>query len=252
MRLQQVTIDTDDLEGATLMGEITAPDEQSMDDMNSTLVIMMHDFPYSHSCDHDGLFQHLRGIFDQYGLQTLTFDFESCGESEGLEEDFTLESARENLERTIRWAKRRGFEKYIFVACGAAAALALEQTDKSTRLAFLFWPAVDLAAYAGRLFYQGNDKTIVAKGRRIAGDLVTQMKVYDTSAIMKSLKLPILIQYGAQDDIVGVDQIDIIKSGFNALRIDITSYGDGGYGLTDPRHRKMMEHHISQFLHKYA
>ena len=251
MKHQKIQIETDDFEGETLSGEITASDEDLLVEGDGTLVILLHDFPYSHSRDHNNLYGDLRGIFYDHGFQSLIFDFQSCGESEGYEQEFSLETARENIQRVLKWAQRRGFRKFVFVASGASAALALEFADKDTRMVFLFWPAVDLASYAKRIFYDSDGK-VAAKGRKIGGDLLTQMEAYDPATALKSLPVPVLIQYGAQDDVIGPEQIDLIKKGFNALRIDITSYADGGYGLTNPRHRDMIAHHIGQFLQKYA
>jgi predicted alpha/beta-fold hydrolase len=248
MKYEKVTIDTDDLEGATLAGEISLSEDAYPKEAD-TLVIMLHDFPYSHSRDHDDLYGEIRKIFEDHEFQTLLFDFQSCGNSEGREEEFTLETARENLTRVLKWARRQGFARFVFVASGAAAALALEQSDQSTRMIFLFWPAIDLAAHAKKIFYEEDGKTVAAKGRRIGGDLLSQMASYDRSKIFKSLRVPVLIQYGTEG---GNEQINLLKQGFNALRLDITSYMGAGPGLTDPRHRQMIAHHIGQFLHKYA
>lgn len=232
-----------------LSGVLSAPDEKALDDFKQTLVIMTHDIPFSHSLDHDNLYPFLRTIFDDHGLQTLMFDFESCGDSDGNEEDFTLQAARNDLQSVLKWAKDKGFEHFIFVAAGVSAALCLEITDKTTRAVFLFWPVVDIAAYAARMFAEGS-RSIA--GRIISPAMISDMNAYVPTQAMKSLKLPILIQYGANDDAVSAEQIELIKAHFNALRIDITSYTDGGHGLLDPKHRKMASHHIRQFLHKYA
>jgi hypothetical protein len=249
MKYHKIQIETDDLEGETLLGEITAPSEDLLTEGDRTLVLMLHDFPYSHSHDYNDLYGEIRNILDGHGFHTLMFDFQSCGESEGREEEFTLDAARENLTRVLKWARRRGFTHFIFVASGAAAALALEQSDKTTRMVLLFWPAVDLAAYAKRLFYEEDGTTIIAKGRRIGAGLLAQMASYNRAKALKSLRVPILIQYGTQS---GNEQVELLKQGFNALRLDITSYADGNPGLTDPRHRQMVAHHIGQFLQKYA
>lgn len=251
MKYQKVSIETDDLEGETLAAEISSTDEaQTMEDQ-TTLVLFLHDIPYGHSHAHNDFYGFLRAQFSDKNLQTLMFDFQSCGESEGRAEDFTLETARENLTRVLMWAKRRGFTDYIFVACGAAAALALEQGDAHTKMMFLFWPAVDLAEHAKHLFYEADGVTVIARGRKVGGDLLAQMEAYDRAQTAKSLKIPVLVQYGARA--AGAqEQIGHIKAELDVLRIDITSYADGDYGLPDPRHREMLAHHVGQFLQKYA
>lgn len=261
MTYQKFQIETDDLEGTSLLAEITIPGEGAAsgagagadaDSSEKTLVIFLHDFPYSDSHDHDDLYGGLRDIFSERGLHTLLFDFQSCGDSEGREEEFTLDAARENFKRVLKWAKRRGYGQFMFVASGTAAALALEEADKSTKMVFLFWPVADLAGHSRILFYEADGKTVAAKGRRLGGDLLIQMGTYNTHRALKTLNIPILIQYGAEDDILKTSQIDTIKKGFKALRLDITSYAEGKRGLPDPRHRQMAVHHIRAFLDKYA
>lgn len=251
MRYQKVSIETDDLEGETLAAEISTTDDVQTKEDQTTLVLFLHDFPYAHSHAHNDFYGDLRKQFDDKNFQTLMFDFQSCGESEGREEDFTLEAARENLTRVLKWAKRRGFTDFIFVASGAAAALALEQSDQNTRMLFLFWPAVDLASHAQHLFYEADGLTVTAKGRKIGGGLLEQMKGYDRAKTAKSLKIPVLVQYGAQDPQAQA-QIGHIKAELDVLRIDITSYADGGSGLPAPHHREMITRHVGQFLQKYA
>lgn len=251
MRYQKVSIETDDLEGDTIAAEISTNDDVQTKEDQTTLVIFLHDFPYGHSHAHNNFYSDLRKQFDDKNFQTLMFDFQSCGESEGREEDFTLETARENLARVLKWAKRRGFTDYIFVACGASAALALEQGDQNTKMLFLFWPAVDLARYAEHTFYETDGVTVAAKGRKLGGGLLEQMKAYDPARTAKTLKIPVLVQYGSQDP-GAQEQISHIKAGLKALRIDITSYTDGIPGFPDPRHRDMAFRHAGQFLEKYA
>jgi len=222
-------------------------------DMNAvgTLVIMAHDIPFSHSRDHGDLFGWMRALLAEHGYTSLLFDFQSCGDSEGREESLNLDTARENLQRVIAWAKAAGYERFIFVGCGTTSALTLELTGENTKMVILFWPAVDLASHAQKILYE-DGKVSASKGRKISGDLVAQMAAYDPAPLMKSLKVPVSIHYGDQDEAASPDQIEFIKKNFNALRIDITSYLDGGAGLTDPRHRKMMAHHIGAYLQKYA
>lgn len=227
-------------DGVELSAILSAPDDKSRENLLRTVVIMAHDIPFSHSHDHDNLYPFLRTVFDDHGYHTLMFDFESCGDSYGREEDFTLQTARDNLQAIIQWARQKRFEHIILVGAGVAAALCLEFTDKDTKMVFLFWPIVDLAAYAHSV-------------HGIGPKLVEEMKAYKPDAALKSLKVPVLIQYGAKgDDAMESAQIDLLKTRFHALRLDITSYMDGGPGLTDPRHRKMIGHHMNQFLHKYA
>ncbi len=251
MRYQKISIETDDFEGETLAGEITTTDDAESKEGQTTIVLFLHDFPYDHSHSHDDLYGALRTQFENKNYQTLMFDFQSCGESGGRDEDFSLETARENLDRVLKWTKRRGFTHYIFVASGAAAALAFEKIDHTTKMLFLFWPVIDLAKHAQHVFYEPDGVTVAAKGKKIGGNLLAQMKAHSPPKAVKTLKIPVLVQYGASDPLAQ-EQIGLVKTGLNALRIDITSYADGEPGLSDRRHRSMVAHHVGQFLQKYA
>ena len=249
MKQQAVTIELHN--GNKLYAVMSSPDERLVENLDKTLVVMLHDIPYGDYREHEDLFSHVRGVFDDYGYQTLMFDFESCGESDGKPESFDLETARQNLREILVWAQMRGFEKFIFVACGVGAAFALEFTNDKVPMVFLFWPVVDLALHAQGLFYDGLNE-VIARGRKIGAKLVEQMENYDPKRAMKTLKIPILIQYGAEDEDVSLSHTDYIKNNFKALRIDVTSYQDGTSGLTDPRHRAMIAHHIGAFSDKYS
>ncbi len=249
MKQQAATIELHN--GNKLYSVMSSPVDRSIESPDKTLVVMIHDIPYGDYREHEDLFSYVRAIFNEHGYQTLMFDFESCGESDGKQEDFDLETVRRNLKEVLVWAQMRGFEKFIFVASGVGSAFALEFSNEKVPMVFLFWPVVDLALHARGLFYDGLNK-VIARGRKIGGKLVEQMEHYDPKLAMKSLKIPILIQYGAEDEEVSLSHTDYIKKNFKALRIDITSYLDGKSGLTNPRHRVMIAHHIGAFLDKYS
>lgn len=239
MKAQELEIPTG-AEGVFLSAVLSLPDEKLTGENVKTLVVMAHDIPFSHSKDHNNLYPFLRTLFDDHQLQTLMFDFEGCGASGGQVSEFSLDTARRNFNLILDWARDKGFAHFMLVGAGITAALCLEAMDKDTKAGFLFWPVVDLASYAKQV--KGFSKRFVE-----------QMVSYKPDTAFKSLKVPILIQYGAgEGDSPESAQVDLIKSKFNALRLDITSYAGGGVGLTAPRHRKMIAHHVDQFLHKYA
>lgn len=254
MKLEPVFIRTGN-DGYELSGYLGSPDETSTNEKAATLVIFLHDLPFGYSQEHDDFYDGLRIPFDDYGLQTLSFDFESYGESDGDEETFTLETARRNIEDVLYWARVRGFEKFLFVASGGAAPLALEAANDKTAMIFLFWPVLSFNpddGDAGRLIYFEMEATQDGKDPATRAALIKDLRKYNPAALKKSVKLPVQIQYGAKDPTFDPANIDAIKECFNALRIDITSYADGKTGFPDPRHRDMAIQHVRQFLDKYA
>jgi len=61
-----------------------APEHPVHEGRNNTLVIMAHGFPGGHKEAHEDLFGDLEFLFNQFGYQTLRFDFRGCGNSEGM------------------------------------------------------------------------------------------------------------------------------------------------------------------------
>ncbi len=204
-----------------------------------TLVLMVHGFP-GHRDAHDNLFGDFEALFNQYGLHTLRFDFRGCGHSEGKKDDFTIESAQHDLNLVLTWAEHQAFESVILIGEGLGAHICLHSASPMIRMLMLFWPVTDLKLYAG-----GPAGTLLPEKLKaeIAG---MGEPAFD------DLRIPVLIQYGAQDKTVLPEHTDLLKDRLSARRLDITSYQDGAEGLTDPRHRKMIFFHIGQFLEKYA
>ncbi len=254
MRLDPVFIRTGN-EGYELSGYLGSPDETSTNEKAATLVIFLHDLPFGYSQEHDDFYNGLRVPFDDHGLQTLTFDFESFGESDGDAQTFTLEIARRNIQDVLHWARVKGFQKFLFVASGMATPLALETANDDTVMVFLFWPVVQPqpeGTPGDRLIYFELETPQDHKNPAERAALIEDLRKYDAGTLKKSVKFPVQIQYGAKDPAFDPANIDVIKNHFNALRIDITSYADGKTGFPDPRHRDMAIRHVRQFLDKYA
>lgn len=232
-------------------GEVTTPE------LEKTLVIMVHGFPGSHKQAHKDLFGDLEYLFSSSGLHCLRFDFRCCGSSEGLQEEFTLDGANKDMDAILDWAHKQGFKQIMYVAEGLGAASVVRKMNDTTRLAFFFWPILDLkthceSRYAGSTQQDSmNVPHIVVDQNRIGIPLVQEMKDTDLSFFLGEIKVPILMQYGEADDKVGAEQAEYFKNNAKAPRIDITGYQDGDHGLTSNRHRQMIFYHIGQFLSKY-
>jgi len=89
-------------------------------------------------------------------------------------------------------------------------------------------------------------------GHKIAMKLVNELLCLAPEQLLPEIKIPVLVQQGAEDKTVSLDHTDILKSGLKARRLDVTTYQDGDHGLTDDRHRKMIFFHIGQFVEKYG
>lgn len=247
-------------EGQERISALYAPSPHPMlQERERTLVVMAHGFPGSHKEAHRDLFGDMELAFGEFGFHTIRFDFRGCGKSEGREEKLTLSSAREDFAAILSWAERKGFEQFIYIGEGLGAAVCLQSLQENVRMLLLFWPVIDLSGHVHRHFQvddQDNipDSTgyITAGDHRIGLALIREMLETDLKPCLKGLSIPILAQHGAQDNIVPVEHLDILKNAVEARRVDITTYQDGNHGLTDARHRKMIFFHIGQFIEKYA
>ncbi|MCB1530725.1 MAG: alpha/beta hydrolase [Rhodospirillales bacterium] len=235
---------------------LSPPTEIRPDQTDLPLVVMAHHFPGTKE-SHDDLFGDLEFLFNTSGLPSLRFDFRGCGQSSGRQEHFTLARAREDFDLVLHWAKKKGYKNIILVGEGLGARLALEKTGDNTMMLLLFWPLIDLPDYAKRHFdtenlfkTDGSADFIMIDRNKIGMHMIGEM-LDSPPFVFPKLEIPVLIQHGAQDTVVPVEQLDLLK-GMEARRLDITTYQDGGHGLPDPRHRKMIFFHIGQFLEKYT
>jgi len=224
------------------------------------LVIMIHDLPFGTMRDHEDLFGRIDTLSVDLGFHGLRFDFRGCGSSApppgGLP---TLGSASQDLGAAFDWGKAQGYRKFILVAEGLSASLALPRmTEDSVLAAILLWPVLDPKALALEKFgaiaemdAPAPDAILEAHGKKISARLAYEMVRTDLSGVMKRVTTPILIQQGDRDSATIAGQIDLARKTLRSKRLDITAYSDADRGLTDARHRKYMLYHIQQFIEKF-
>ena len=221
-----------------------------------TLVIMAHDFPGSKE-SHNDFFGDLEFLFTNLGYQTLRFDFRGCGQSQGQESNFLVSTAKEDFQAVLQWGKNQGFKNLIFVGEGIGAAICLSNVTSSAipvLCSLLFWPALDLRSLAAERFSNSanQDRRVFSWGYDINHSLVEELQKSDMQAVLSSVKHPLLVQMGSEDKIVSSEHLEFLKEHSKAQRIDITSYQQGNYGLTDNKHRKMIFFHAGQFAERYG
>ncbi|MBN8521578.1 MAG: alpha/beta hydrolase [Alphaproteobacteria bacterium] len=238
-----------------LSGLMGVPLERSLEERDRMLVIFMHSFP-GHKDDHQGFMSLMANLFGEHGFYTFRFDFRGCGQSEGREEDFTLTRARQDLDLVRDWAHKQGFKKFIYVTDGLAAHVAISSFLADVQAMVMFSPLLDGAAYARYLLQAEPEASTPVSGgyhpvkdHRIGEQLIFELM--NAGKPTDALPMPILVHYGTKDDRMSPAHLELLKSGLEATRIDITSYQGGTRGLPDPKHRQMVSIHTSQFLKKY-
>lgn len=234
------------------------PTETSSANRERLLVIMVHGFP-GHKEAHEELYPQLQLQLTAKGFHSLSFDFRGCGASDGEHEDFSFTRAKEDFGYITDWAEKLGYERFMIIAEGLGAALALKYLGKKATCFVLLWPMLDLPAIASSIFEAGEIEEEWRKAgfkiihdHRIGVKLLDEMKANNMKEIIKTLGKPILTMHGAQDTISPIEQLDMLRASAGVRRIEITSFHDGTHGLPQLNHRKTMFFHIFQFLEKYA
>lgn len=228
-------------------------------DRSRTLVVMAHGFPGGHKSAHDDLYGELQSALTRREFHTLRFDFRGCGESEGFEEHFTLDSAREDFRHIHLWAREQGYKNMAYIGEGLGASLALLSLDLNISALVLLWPVLDLRAHADRLTdglqitdTDRHNGYIDYEGCRMSLRLLKELQTTSLISCMRDAFMPTMILHGTRDAVVPIKDLSLAKSYITARRIDITTVHDGEHGLAKPNHRRMVLHHIGDFLEKYA
>jgi pimeloyl-ACP methyl ester carboxylesterase len=234
-----------------ISGLHAAPIDKAVAELSKRLVIMMHGFPGAYKQGHNDFFGDLELLFTHAGLHSFRFDFRGCGSSEGLQEEFCLQTADEDVAAVLDWAEKQGFEELILVGEGIGAIPLLKNLTPQVKVGFLFWPVLDGKAFLEHTQIESTDKN--HSNNSIGQTFINDMKELDLKEILSNLNAPLLVQYPANDEKIGPEHMDVLRNHASSTRrLDLTGYEDGVHGLPDERHRKMISFHLGQFLSKYV
>ncbi len=213
------------------------------------LIIMLHSFPGGHKASQNDLFGDLEHKLSQGGLDTLRFDFRGCGESEGKSEHFTLERAKDDLQAILKWARKSGFNRFIYIGEGLGATVALQNANAQVRALVLLWPALSPKdTFVGQFSPDSQ-----YENHKVGRALLEEIRKFDPVGVLRDLKVPLLIQHGQADQKFPIGQLDLLRRhAYNTPRIEMTTYDNGEPGLEKLNERETMYYHIQQFLTRYA
>lgn len=244
---------------ATFMPELQREGDKIKTEM-PPLVVMAHGFPLtSRVGGESGLFYRIAMVLAERGLPSLAFDFRGFGESHGQTEDFSLGGAGADFDAALAWARGAGFTRYLYVAEGLGAAVALTRVKPDVQALALLWPVLDPRATAISRF--GVDPSMkqpepgafeVVEGRKVGARLLYEMVNTNLTPFLRKVRVPVLIQHGDSDRFAPADQLDLARAHLRTPRADITVYQGGDHGLSDPSLRKYIIFHIKEFFAKYA
>lgn len=225
-------------------------------DTRKTLVLMSHGFP-GHKSSNNDFFSDLEHTLAKHGHDTLRFDYRGCGESDGREENFTIESACDDYQHVLNWCQRDGYSHFIVVGEGLGATLAIMNMGLNVKALVMLWPILDpkiyFRHYISKAEMDPNGKPFAQLDSHSIGvDFMREIEDLDIIQHLKEVCCPSLIMHGADDEIVPLAQLELARGFIPARRIEITVFHDGVHGLPLLSHRRAMLYHIQQFVQKYA
>lgn len=222
------------------------------------LIIMAHGFP-GHKTGNNDLYGDLEFLLADKGYNCLRFDFRGCGESDGTQEQFSLSSAQDDFKSVLRWAEEKKYTRFVYIGEGLGGALAVMNVELNVQAMILLWPLLDMQDFYQKNFAELELVETAKKrgyidhhGHKYGLGLLADLKNASLTGKLKDCYMPTLIMHGARDETIPVEHLDVAREHINARRLEITTFHDGEHGLQKLNHRKMMFHHVTQFIVKYT
>ena len=261
--MKQDAIEFTSNNGQILRGNYQKPYACAEDITDPTLMIFCHGFPGAHKDSHRRLFEQLQNICALAGIHSLRFDFRGCGKSDGDSGDFTLPHACEDMMQVYGWAMSQGYTRFMLSAEGLGSLPALMTLREGVRCLAFFWPVFDPRQYAIQHFQAENYRELFEKeteerhhvqieSTAVALSLIKELYQLDLTPFMNKVNMPALIQHGALDAQVPIENIDLARRHFRNRRIELTTYQNGAHGILPESQRKHLLFHYEQFVTKYV
>jgi pimeloyl-ACP methyl ester carboxylesterase len=235
-----------------------APDDR--EDRPATLVIMAHHAPGGHKSAENDIFGDLEHHLAHAGFDTIRFDFRGCGTSDGLPENTTLSTMRDDMAALHKWALAEGYAQLVHIGDGIGALAVLLNMHEKVKAMVMLWPVLRPAAcYFAEAFAKldeaeaRGDTVIELMGERVGIRLLRELQTLNIVKNLQELRIPVLVQHGENDQHIPTSQLDILKKhATRARRIEITTYEGGTRGLRQLQERRTLFYHTRQFLNRYC
>lgn len=223
------------------------------------LVIMVHGFPGTREGP-EGVFTDLKAALNKRDFDTLLFDFRGCGESDGEMYDLNFASVRDDMKAVLEWGRAAGYSRFFLIGEGLGALFSLlNRPAEDVRGLVYLWPVFDpRPTYLKTVFDLADsfDKVkhpyIADKTDRYGWPFLADLKAVRAPLIIKGIDRPLLVQHGQKDKLISSVQLELLRRyAQNAKRIEVTTYENGGHGLSNKMERKTLIHHTVQFLSRF-
>lgn len=226
--------------------------------LRKPLIIMMHDFPGGHKSGCDDLFGELEYRFEGLGFPSVRFDFRSCGESDGVVVDFSIDTALEDLNAVIQWAQHdAGHRSFILLGEGFGGAMAvLGYRPKTIHGVMLLWPVLkpteapfaELFTREFRLESIKKDAPFVTyRGFRLGSHFLNDLYQMNLKSMLEKITVPTLLQYGSDDAEIPLKHIHFARDNLKGF-VDLAIFEGGGHGLKAANMRQALFVNIKLFL----
>jgi hypothetical protein len=225
------------------------------------LVIFVHDFPnFDAMYGEDDLAGQYAEQLKKAGFPTLRFHFRGYGDSDGAPEDFCMDTALNDLNNMISWAKnRKGHDRISLIAAGFGAIFALKCYDSTIVVSQSFlWPVLmPMKTKLAEIYSENNrnymkDNLCVRLGSEVVGFAMAEdIRFVDLNNIIPNIRAKTQIQKGAIDTYSSHDILDNTRKSRPGLT-DIATFEDGDHYLLAPEMRSQMIKNTIFFLDKHA
>lgn len=222
------------------------------------LIVMMHDFPGTHMAGNNDLFGELAYQFEKLGYASARFDFRGAGDSDCTASEFSLESATEDLNAVLDWAKHeQKYKSVVLLGEGVGGAVAvMGYRAKIIAGMILLWPTTIMRESGFKELFT-REKLLKAaemdapfveyRGFRLGSHFLHEIYNTDLTSSLERIKVPVLIQAGTGDPDIALDQAYFARDNIKGL-VELAVFEGGGPGLKEPKMRKHLFVNIEHFL----
>lgn len=243
-------------------GEIITADYQQPDvgkrKENAPLVIMAHGFPKNQSKEVN-FFGLIAEIISDMGFSSLIFDYTGSVNVSPEEDKFSFDGAKQDLDTIFAWAGKREYTSLAFIGEGLGAPIIFMNLPENAIFTILCWPVFDLSYVYSTQFKADEHKEELDKngyfdfnGALVGSGLLDELQNTDLTPYLHEADVPTMVLHGVEDKVIPITHLDVARKDLMVPRLNITSFDDGEYGLTQANHRKVSIHYITEFIEKYC
>ena len=228
--------------GETIVGTLHHADEAPIG-----AVVAGHCFTCSR---HTGILRRVCDDLSKTGFNVLRFDFSGNGQSQGAFEDSTWSKQILEMEAAIKLMKDKGADWIGLTGHSLGAAIALLTARRNDSVAALCRlagrtsqsrPIFFLTPTQREIFATNGQVEFTSRGRQlsITQDFFDDAETHDLTDAIRSLKIPMLVVHGDQDDIIPVSEAHLAHK-TNPQHVKLFVVEGGDHMFSRPEHQQQV------------